>query len=366
MLVFSQTDVMGNFEIHTQFDKKESMKVFKILLLIILVGLIYTIIYFYFAFKNTTWGGWKPPSTELQLNQRELTWKKQVRDNYDCEVDFIGLDNGYTEDSIIYINIIYRDNLKLQKILYDSIESFTSKLSNSFIVNTKRKKKYLKFTYDHIHNFNLDTVIKKFPSRISCLFDIKNNHSSPTEKYLIFTQFHYLKLDTITNSMSLYKSIGMHKYYYIKNYTNQKEIKSKYIVTNNFKYKGIENCESYVEKSFNKFVNNGNIIEYKFTYIFFENVCISTLINYKITPANKEYKYKNLVQYLTKTKISENLKTKKIDSFIKNYLNPNYLKYEVKSHGVLIKSETDTTKLPWTISYETSLDKIEFYSDMIK
>lgn len=74
-------------------------------------------------------------------------WKRN-----DCHFDYIGLDNGYTEDSIIYMNLYLTKKSKLEENISKDREIFTKEICKSFLnSSTKvRPQNYVKFTYYYI------------------------------------------------------------------------------------------------------------------------------------------------------------------------------------------------------------------------
>jgi hypothetical protein len=108
--------------------------------------------------------GWKPPSTELELSQSEIKWKHQVQDKYDCTIDFIGLDNSFMEDSVIYMNIEVEDESPLQTLLIDSLENFTRRLSHSFSQRSTGRddQKCIQYRFDNLF-FKDSTERLKYP-----------------------------------------------------------------------------------------------------------------------------------------------------------------------------------------------------------
>ncbi len=77
---------------------------------------------------------WRPPSTALELSQSEIDWKKQVQKKYDCTISFIGLDDSFMEDSVIYMNIDVEPESPLQRSLihFESTEQVTQELAATF------------------------------------------------------------------------------------------------------------------------------------------------------------------------------------------------------------------------------------------
>lgn len=125
------------------------MKAIKIFGIIILTGIIVVFAFFYFAFSSTTWGGWTPPDASLELNSEENIWVQNFEKRNKCHFDYIGLDNGYTEDSIIYMNLYLTKKSNLEENISKDGEIFTKEVCQSFLnSSTKaRTQNYVKLTY---------------------------------------------------------------------------------------------------------------------------------------------------------------------------------------------------------------------------
>jgi hypothetical protein len=59
--------------------KNKKMNLFKIIIITVIVGLFSVLIFFYYAFRDTTWGGWTPPDVSLNLNNKEKNGLKILR-----------------------------------------------------------------------------------------------------------------------------------------------------------------------------------------------------------------------------------------------------------------------------------------------
>ena len=152
------------------------MKISKIIITTLIVGFFSALLFFYFALSGSTWGGWSPPDTSLKLNKKEIKWFKNFENKYQSTFDFIGLDKGYTEDSIIYIILNCHNKSILENNQLIDKEKFTKELCKKFFTNSdkNRTQKYIKFSYHHLkeknekipksYDFfyfkNLDTLVK--------------------------------------------------------------------------------------------------------------------------------------------------------------------------------------------------------------
>jgi hypothetical protein len=80
--------------------------IFRVLFFIGLGVLIWLIVWSYLMAQSF---GWTPPDVSLKLNYKEMKWVKKVENKYGCTFDYIGLDDGVTEDS----NYLYESKLSL-------------------------------------------------------------------------------------------------------------------------------------------------------------------------------------------------------------------------------------------------------------
>lgn len=125
---------------------KQIFKIVGIIAGLVLLAFIYWMIQLGNAF------GWKPESTVLKLSEKEIVWKTFVEKKYDCNFNFIGLNQNYMEDSVIYMDIIVYRNSPFQNQNIDSLSSFVSKLSKSFFNKSERRKKQscVRVTFNNI------------------------------------------------------------------------------------------------------------------------------------------------------------------------------------------------------------------------
>lgn len=137
---------------------------------IIFVGVV---IYFMIGMRNTTWGGWEPPDTDLILTKSEVKWKNWVQKKYDCSFEFIGLERAFMNDNVIYIDLKLKDSSSLQSTLCDSLEWITRKLSISFLSasENKRKQNQIEFSFGH-HLYETRDSLRKWPTVRKCVYEI--------------------------------------------------------------------------------------------------------------------------------------------------------------------------------------------------
>lgn len=141
------------------------IKIFKIVLLFAII-FVFTVLYI--ELGNTTWGGWKPPDASLVLNSKEHNWVTNTERKYNSKFNYIGLDDAFQEDSIIYMNINYTNSSYFATLDSLSIQSLTKQLCQSFLdCNNKRIQKYIKFS----HNYRLDYLYHKSSDSIVKLKD---------------------------------------------------------------------------------------------------------------------------------------------------------------------------------------------------
>ena len=149
----------------------------KILLITIFTGIVSFILFFYFGIKDTTMGGWAPPDTSLKLNNHENNWVVTIEKKYQGTFDYIGLDNQFTEDSIIYIILNCHNKDIFEKNHIVDKEKFTKELCENFFSNSdfRRPQDYIYFSYTYIkeknekqtisleflYYKNLDSIVKK-------------------------------------------------------------------------------------------------------------------------------------------------------------------------------------------------------------
>ena len=124
---------------------------------------------------------WKPESTELQLSERETNWKTLVEKKYDCKFNFIGLNQGFFEDTVVYIDLTVYKNSPFQNQNIDSLSIFATKLSKSFFYKSERRKKQscIRVTFNDIR-----------------LKQISGKHQKTTSKYFLYN-FNTLKTTEI-------------------------------------------------------------------------------------------------------------------------------------------------------------------------
>ena len=144
------------------------MKPLKTIAIILIIVSLVTLMFFFFAFKGTTWGGWTPPDASLQLNTKEKRWAENIEKEYKGTFDYIGLDDEYAEDSIIHItfNCLNKPIFEINQIT--DKEQFTKKLCKNFLYHceNKRSQNYIKFSYD-----NLKVSNEQYPDKLVFLYD---------------------------------------------------------------------------------------------------------------------------------------------------------------------------------------------------
>ena len=104
---------------------------FKKILIILIITLLLSVVIFYINLASSF--SYQPPSTELELSPKEINWKKRIEQKYDCKFEFIGLDNSFMEDSIIYMRIYCNENSTLNKLLDEELNHISLQFSKSFL-----------------------------------------------------------------------------------------------------------------------------------------------------------------------------------------------------------------------------------------
>lgn len=135
---------------------------FKRILIILIISVL--IAFFYYCIMLGSAFSFRPPSTELELSNQEINWKNKIEQKYDCKFEFIGLDNAFMEDSIIYMTIFCNDNSNLIKLLDEDLNQITSQFSNSFlkISQDRPDQKYIQYTFENVFDIKNDTL-KRHP-----------------------------------------------------------------------------------------------------------------------------------------------------------------------------------------------------------
>lgn len=336
-------------------------RIFFVLGVIIIGALIWIIVWSYQLRRAFSW---TPPSTELLLTQKETNWKKQVEKNYNCDISFIGLDDSFAEDSVIYMRINYGDHSILKKELNDEIENITTKISSSFVNSSKNKRKqsHILITYSYSHNHTNDVVDNNVPNDRSCMYTIQSKSIIPVYKSLIIPKFEYFDFFEKEKESDLFsfKLGGEMKNYF--EYTTQKDSLLKYFyVQHPFKFKNLDSCQLYTAKLPYKIEMNDGYIESIHSYTFFENRCISVIINYTCFPENKNLSTKDFIKKVTEISPErlKNSKKRKLDLI--DLLKRNNYSLQENLHGVTVKFKIDSLKQPWKIEYETSLNEFKFF-----
>lgn len=300
---------------------------------------------------------WKPPSTEFSLTQKEIIWKKQIESNYNCEIVFIGLNGDNDYDPYIYLTINFSDNSNLKKDLNTEIESITKKISRTFITSSenKRKQSHIFITYAYKNKNNL--VLNNIPNNRNCLYHINSKTIIATNKKLIIPKVKYH--DFYNNELFSFK-LGCSEYYYLKHSDNDSLLKY-YHIQNPINFKKLENCQSYTNKFPLKIMFKDGYIESIHRYTFYENNCVSVIINYKCFPKNKNLSATDFVKKVSEISPSR-LKNSKNDNLdLLSKIKGDKSNYHRKSYNVVLKFKVDSLKTPWTIEYETSLDEFNYY-----
>jgi hypothetical protein len=121
-----------------------------------------------FTFKDTVWGGWTPPDTSLKLNAGELKWVEKFQNDSGGTIDFIGLNDDFTEDSIIYIDLNCHHQAIFENMNIKDKFAFTKAQCKAYYFDTdnRRTQNYIQFSYLHLKEKN-----DKHAQTLSFLYD---------------------------------------------------------------------------------------------------------------------------------------------------------------------------------------------------
>lgn len=340
------------------------MKTLKIIIISIIILLFSVFLYFFISLSGTTWGGWVPDAS-IELNQKESKWVENIQKQYSCKIDYIGLDNNFAEDTVLYIHILFDDNSRLNDLLITKMEPLTDFLSQSFLKKSTNRKKLrrIKFIYVHKHNYNNDIVANNIPEERSCFFDIRANVVIPNEKYLIISKMGYFDYEERVQDL-MFPHIGKHKHYYIDDWTNESIVSENYEKRSMVSFNGVSGCELYTAKKPIQIPIRDGRLESSHTYIFINNICISSSIVYKCYPNNNEFTYRTVFEKITQISPDRLKYSKKEKLNLADSLKTNPVAFEREIEGVLIRLKSDTTRIPWIITYETFQNRINYYSDV--
>lgn len=144
--------------------------------IIVLICISVFFVFYFFAFRETTWGGWSPDSVALKLDSKEQKWVDDFEKINDCKVSYIGLDDAFMEDSIIHVDIFCNKNSSLTQTLVKQGAEFVKSECNSFLFSSsnKRAQRYIQFSFhdvkpkekinslkfNYLFDKDLDNVIK--------------------------------------------------------------------------------------------------------------------------------------------------------------------------------------------------------------
>lgn len=351
------------------------MKNIKVILLTGIVAAVILAAYILLSNMGAMYG-WKPPSTELELNDRESSWRKAVEENYQCKIEFIGLDNGFREDSILYITLEYKDNSKLHGDLNEEIESITQKIAASFIASSKikRKQSYIQIAYSYIHNYSKDTLGTNIPNWRTCMYRVKDQKILPTVQKLIIPKFRYFDYYTERKDL-FYDRLGNGIWSEFKHASQPDLLARDYKIERDVTFKKLEKCESYTSLFPEKIELKGGFIESRHRFVFYENHCVSVLITYNCFPQNSNLTREDFCRKVTEVS-PERLKYSKKEKLdlVSLFKKSNY-DLDTKMYGVSLKFKTEEWFPPekinlkkigapkeWMITYETSLDDFNYYS----
>ncbi len=299
------------------------------------------------------------------LNKTDENWKHKIEKLYQIKIDYCGLDEFWMQDTVFYIDIKYKIGSNFEKEVLNNIEGITEGISKSYIKLTNHKNlMYIKFSYFNGIENNIQKQIEtNQPEKFRCIYSIKRNKVESQVNRLITPRFAYGFIHPRTPYSGLSKS-------YIGSYLSKS---GDYIdlfkergfeLINNANFLGLEGCTEYETKIPQQINLKNAYIECFENYVFYNDQNISITLRYECKPLNINFKYKDLVKFLTIEKKKKFINENYYIKIAKEYLDENYLNYRKELYNVLVTTKTDTSKIPWTIRYQTSLNKLKYYKDI--
>lgn len=92
--------------------------------------------------------GMTGPEKPVLSDKLTTSWKAEFENKYNCKVDYLGLDDGYEEDTIIYLNIKFKKTSLIHEKLVENWREISEEIANSFYQKTNNKKiHYLRIYY---------------------------------------------------------------------------------------------------------------------------------------------------------------------------------------------------------------------------
>ena len=88
---------------------------------------------------------------EKPIISDEITdkWKSEFENKYNCKIDYLGLNDQYEEDSIIYLNLIYDTNSIINEKLTENWRETSKEIGKSFYQKTNNDNiHYLRIYYE--------------------------------------------------------------------------------------------------------------------------------------------------------------------------------------------------------------------------
>jgi hypothetical protein len=295
---------------------------------------------------------------EFPLSDSEEVWKDRIERQYQCELGYFGPDIDSREDTMIIVSFALKYNSRLYAQLDKDIETISEKIGDAYVEKTtkKRKQTHLLFIFDTRHWGEIATNV---PQSRSCAYNLKTASVVPGMKRLIIPYYSFCYIND-ENQHLYVRRLGAHRKndYYFRDFEKFGIEKS-----NSYSYKGLDSCETW-ETTIPQLIplDNGHL-QAHYQFIFHRGKVISVAISYQCYPENKKFTYADVVEKLRrKLRSRQEMKQDGIGT-CSEYLNPNSLSYENYSYGIRVKASADTTSIPWTIRYETSLEELRFYSD---
>jgi hypothetical protein len=96
--------------------------------------------------------GMTGPEKPVLSDKLTTIWKDEFENQYNCKIDYLGLDDEYQEDTIIYLNLKFKKNSLINEKLIENWREISEEIANSFYQKTNNKKiQYLRIYYAGYH-----------------------------------------------------------------------------------------------------------------------------------------------------------------------------------------------------------------------
>lgn len=302
-----------------------------------------------------------------ELSAHENTWKTAIENKFDCLVLIRKPKMMIRQDSVFHIDLLCKENspLNSDNDFHDLIDSIGKVYVSDAFVKYDHFK-YILFSLKKISDENSDPgKIKRYQDDSRhFLFQIDSMKLVTESQRIIVPRFLYKDFDEFS-LRPIERVLGTR---FTKNsYFSDLHFHSNLPLIDSMDYKELKNCKMYRTKNPLKIPIQGAYLEAYKQFVFYENQHISTVLTYRCYPRTKKFRYENLIQKLKENSTdfaSIKQREKNYTIICKDFLSRYYLNYQKRFDGVLVKVVADTSAIPWTIRYETSLDSIRFKKDL--